>query len=68
MHLFKPGLGSMRKGIQFLEEGMPYQIQAVHVLNAGVIFSYILGETLACNFDFDNFLWNFSNRQTFGTI
>lgn len=34
----------MRKGIRFLEEGMPVTIKAVHVMNAGKIFEMILGK------------------------
>lgn len=44
MHLFKPGIGSMMKGIKFLEEGMPFDIEAVHVLNSKRIFDMIVGE------------------------
>lgn len=43
MHLFKPSISSMRKGIQFLDEGMPIEIKAVHVLNSGMIFEMIVG-------------------------
>lgn len=43
-HLFKPSISSMRKGIKFLEEGMPCEIKAVHVLNAGYMFEKILGK------------------------
>jgi hypothetical protein len=43
-HLFKPGISSMRSGIKFLEEGLPTEIKAVHVLNAGFIFEKVLGE------------------------
>lgn len=48
MHLFKPSISSMRKGIKFLEEGMPFEIEAVHVLNAGRVFDLILSK-LTCS-------------------
>lgn len=45
MHLFKPSIGSMMKGINFLEEGMPFDIEAVHVLNSRKIFDMIVGKS-----------------------
>ncbi|CRL02024.1 CLUMA_CG015172, isoform A [Clunio marinus] len=42
MHLFKPSISSMRKGIRLVEEGMPIQMKAVHVLNSGMVFKMIL--------------------------
>ena len=45
-HLFKPSISSMRAGIKFLEKGLPTEIKAVHVLNAGFIFEKILGKLI----------------------
>lgn len=43
LHLFKPSISSMRKGIKFLDEAMPIEIKAVHVLNPGIVFELIVG-------------------------
>lgn len=32
-HLFRPGLGSIRKGLRFLQEGSPLNVKAIHILN-----------------------------------
>lgn len=32
-HLFQPCLNSIRKGLKFLQEGSPFEVRAVHVLN-----------------------------------
>lgn len=42
-HIFQPSIGSIRKGIRFLEEGNPFDITAVHVLNTVPFFNLILG-------------------------
>lgn len=53
-HLFKPGMSSMITGIKFVEEAMPTEIKAVHVLNSGFIFGKILGK-LKQRTEFKNF-------------
>ena len=32
-HLFRPCLNSIRKGLKFLQEGSPFEVKAVHVVN-----------------------------------
>ncbi|KAG5679563.1 hypothetical protein PVAND_009123 [Polypedilum vanderplanki] len=40
--LFKPSISSMRKGIKFLEEGIPFEIKQVHVFNTVRFFNLIV--------------------------
>ena len=42
-YLFKPSISSMRKGIKFMEEGIPIEIKQVHVFNTVRFFNLILG-------------------------
>lgn len=32
-HLFRPSIGSVRKGLRFLQDGSPLNVKAIHVLN-----------------------------------
>ncbi|XP_070500251.1 alpha-tocopherol transfer protein-like [Chironomus tepperi] len=41
-YIFKPSVSSMRKGIKFLEGGMPYNIKAVHVFNTVSFIDWII--------------------------
>lgn len=43
-HLFRPGVSSVRKGIRFLEEGSPFDIKAIHILNTVPFFDMIVGK------------------------
>lgn len=43
-HLFQPGLNSVRKGIRFMEDGSPFDIKAIHILNTVPFFDKIVGE------------------------
>lgn len=42
-HIFRPSVSSIRKGMRFLQEGNPFDITAVHVLNTVPFFNLILG-------------------------
>jgi hypothetical protein len=42
--LFKPSVSSMRKGLRFLEEGIPFEIKQVHVFNTVRFFNLIVGK------------------------
>lgn len=41
-HMFRPSIGSMRKGMRFLQEGNPFDITAVHVLNTVPFINMII--------------------------
>lgn len=43
-HLFQPGISSIRKGIRFMEDGSPFDIKAIHILNTVPFFDMIIGE------------------------
>lgn len=43
-HMFRPSLTSMRKGMKFLQEGSPLNIQAIHVLNMVPFFDIIMSK------------------------
>lgn len=43
-HLFQPGIGSMRKGMHFLENATPMNIKAIHIFNTVPFIRYIFGE------------------------
>ena len=47
-HLFQPGLGSIRKGIRFMEDGSPFDLKAVHIINTVPFFDKIIGENENC--------------------
>lgn len=42
-HLFQPSFGSIRKGIRFLEDGSPFDLKAIHILNTVPFFDKIVG-------------------------
>lgn len=68
-HLFRPGVNSVRKGIRFLEDGSPFDIKAVHIINTVPFFDMIVGECLK-NLIFAAKLKKLSyrNRQAFHKI
>lgn len=41
-HLFRPCLNSIRKGLKFLQEGSPFEVKAVHVINTPSFLDKIL--------------------------
>lgn len=43
-HLLKPSLSSMKKGVRYLEDVIPVEVKAVHVLNSTKILKLVLGE------------------------
>lgn len=45
-HLFQPSVSSVRKGIRFMEDGSPFDIKAIHVLNTVPFFDMIVGESI----------------------
>lgn len=49
-HLFRPGVNSVRKGMRFLEEGSPFDIKAVHILNTVPFFDMIVGKQVRKRF------------------
>lgn len=51
-HLFQPSISSIRKGMKFLQEGSPFDIKAVHVLNTVPFIDMIVGKLVAF---FNNF-------------
>lgn len=45
-HLFQPSISSLRKGMRFLEDGSPFDIKAVHILNTVSFMNLIVGKLL----------------------
>jgi len=41
-HLFRPSINSIRRGLKFLQEGSPFDVKAVHVLNTPTFLDKIL--------------------------
>lgn len=55
-HLFRPSVSSVRKGMRFLEDGNPFNIKAIHILNGVSFFDMILGKILT-SFGFLSFTY-----------
>lgn len=43
-HLLQPSIGSVRKGLDFLQTGSPLYVTAVHVFNSNVLMNFIFSE------------------------
>lgn len=45
-HLFKLSLGLIRKGMRFVEDAIPMDIKAIHILNATTHLNFIMSNKL----------------------
>lgn len=43
-HLMQPSLGSLKKGMDFIQSGSPLNISAIHVFNSTLLMSFIFSE------------------------
>lgn len=49
-HIFRPGISSIRKGMNFLENATPMNIKAIHIFNTVPFIRYIFGMIFFLNF------------------